>query len=157
IGDPYSFDLDVPSLPVPQNAHVQLNIPRGDLSIHTSDEPRVSVTGKKTVRSWNQEAAEKIAESAKLELVKEGDVYTVRPVGSDGDERRFGFDVDVNVPKKTDVSVKSQRGDIRVSDVAAPVSVTTQKGDIEVSDTGGSVTIDTQGGDTTVSDTKGDV
>src|SRR5262249_114809 len=90
-------------------------------------------------------------------LVKEGDVYTVRPVGSDGDERRFGFDVDVNVPKKTDVSVKSQRGDIRVSDVAAPVSVTTQKGDIEVSDTGGSVTIDTQGGDTTVSDTKGDV
>src|SRR5215467_8635446 len=27
IGDPYSFDLDVPSQPVPLNAHVQLNIP----------------------------------------------------------------------------------------------------------------------------------
>src|SRR5262249_41597193 len=157
IGDPFSFDLDIPPLTVPPNAHVQLSIPHGDISIHASGEPQVSVHGKKQVRSWNQEAAEKIADEAKLELVKEGDVYTLRAAGAAEDDRRFGFDVDVNVPKKSEVSVKSQRGDIHVADVTAPVSVSTQKGDIEVSDTGASVTIETQGGDTTVSDTKGDV
>ena len=157
IGDPFSFDFDIPPQTVPPNARVQLNIPHGDISIHASAEPQVSVSGKKQVRSWNQEAAEKIADEAKLELVKEGDVYTLRAAGAAEDDRRFGFDVDVSVPKKSEVSIKSQRGDIHVADVAAPVSVSTQKGDIEVSDTGGGVTIETQGGDTTVSDTKGDV
>ncbi|HET9804010.1 MAG TPA: hypothetical protein VFP96_12275 [Candidatus Acidoferrum sp.] len=157
IGDPYSFDLDIPSQAVPANAHVQLNIPRGDVSVHASDESQVGVTGKKTVRSWNQEAAERVADQAKLQLVKEGDTYVLRPAGAAEDDRRFGFDLDVNVPKKSELSIKSQKGDIHVADIMAPVSIATQKGDIEVSDTGGSVTIDTAGGDTTVSDTKGDV
>jgi hypothetical protein len=69
---------------------------------------------------------------------------------------RFAFDLDVSVPKKTDLAIKTQKGDIRVSDIAGPVSVSTQ-GNIEVSDTGGSVTIDAQKGNTTISDTKGDV
>lgn len=156
IGDPYSFDLDIPSQPVPPNAHIQLNIPRGDISVHASDEAQVGVTGKKQVRSWNQEAAQKTADGAKLELVKEGDTYVLRPSGAAEDDR-FNFDLDVNLPKKSEVSVKSRKGDIKIADIAAPVSIATQKGDIEVSDTGGGVTIDTSGGDTTISDTKGDV
>lgn len=157
IGDPFSFDLDIPPQPVPANAHLQLNIPRGDVSVHASDEPQVAVTGKKQVRSWNEDAAQKTAEEGKLELVKDGDVYVLRPTGSAQDDARFSFDLDVNVPKKSEVSVKSQKGDIHVADLAAPVSITSQKGDIEVSDIGGNVAIDTSGGDTTVSDTKGDV
>ncbi len=157
IGDPYSFDFDIPSQPVPPNAHIQLNVPHGDISVHASDEAQVGVTGKKQVRSWNEEAAQKTADEGKLELVKDGDVYVLRPAGAAEDDARFSFDLDVNVPKKSEVSVKSRKGDIKIADVAAPVSIATQKGDIEVSDTGGNVTIDTSGGDTTVSDTKGDV
>lgn len=157
IGDPYSFDLDIPSQPVPPNAHIQLNIPRGDISVHAADEAQVGVTGKKQVRSWNQEAAQKTADEVKLDLVKEGDTYILRPGGAAEDDNRFNFDLDVNVPKKSEISVKSRKGDIKIADIAAPVSIATQKGDIEVSDTGGSVTVDTAGGDTTISDTKGDV
>jgi len=156
-GEPFSFDLDLPPQTVPQNARLRLNIPRCDISIHASDEPQVAVTGKKQVRSWNQEAAEKTADLAKLELLREGDSYILRPTAPAQDDTRFGFDLDVSVPKKAELSIKSHKGDIRVADVVAPVSVSTQKGDIEVSDTGGSVTVETSGGDTTVSDTKGDV
>ena len=157
IGEPFSFDLDMPPQPVSPNGHLQLAVPRGDITVHSSDESQVVVTGKKQIRSWNQEAAEKMSDSAKLELFKEGDMYTLRPTGAAEDDHRFGFDLDVTVPKKSEISVKSQKGDVHIADVAAPVSIATQKGDIEISDTGGSVTIDTQGGDTTVSDTKGDV
>ena len=156
-GNSFSYDLDMAPHPVPPGAHIQLNIPRGDISVHTGDEAQLTITGKKQVRSWNDNAAEKLAESAKLETVKEGDVYIVRPAGAAEDDRRFGFDLDVTVPKKADVSVKTQKGDVHVADVAAAVSVTTQKGDIDISDTGGGVAVDTQGGDTTVTDTKGDV
>jgi hypothetical protein len=157
IGNPYSFDVDLPPQPAPANAHVQINIPRADISVHVADEAQINVSGKKKVKSWNEEAAQKLADSAKLEVSKDGDSYIVRPAGSGQSDARFGFDLEVSVPKKTDLDVKNEKGDIHVSDIVNNVSVTTRKGDIEISDTGGSVNIDTQGGDTSVSDTKGDV
>jgi hypothetical protein len=157
IGDPYSFDLDVPPLKVPTNARVQITLPRGDVSVHASDEPQIAVTGKKQIRSWNQENASQMAENVKLEVTKDGDSYVIRPSDSSQDIGGASFDLDVALPKKSDLSIKTQKGAIHVADIAAPLSVSTQKGDVEISDTGGSVTIDTQGGDMTVSDTKGDV
>lgn len=156
-GNDYPFDLDTQSQRVPPNAKVQIEIPRGDITIHTADEPLIVVNGKKKVKSWNEEAAQKIAESAKVEVVKDGDSYVVRPAGSATDERNFSFDLDLAVPKKSGMDIKNTFGDIHVSDVANNLNVSVRKGDIEVSDTGGNVNVDTQGGDTTISDTKGDV
>jgi hypothetical protein len=157
IGDAYSFDLDTPPQPVLPNAKVQINVPRSDISIHAADEPQISVTGKKKVKSWNEEAAQKLAETAKIEIFKDGETGTVRPAGSAEGDARYSFDLEISVPKKADLDVKNERGDIHVADILNNVSVSTRKGDIEVSDTTGNVTVDTQGGDTTVSDTKGDV
>jgi hypothetical protein len=157
IGDPYSFDLDMPPLAVPPNSRVQIALGRGDVSVHASDEPQIAVTGKKQIRSWNEENASQLAEKVKLEVTKDGDSYIIRPSDSSQDVSGASFDVDVSLPKKSDLSIKTQKGDIHVADISAPLTVSTQKGDIEISDTGGSVTIDTQGGDMTVSDTKGDV
>jgi DUF4097 and DUF4098 domain-containing protein YvlB len=157
VGDDFNYDLDVPSLSVPPNAHVQIALPRGDVTVRVSDEPQLSVSGKKKIRSWNEGAAEKLAENVKLKVSKEGDSYIVRPDDASQGDSRFSFDLEVGVPKKADVSVKTEKGNVHVSDLATGVAITTQKGDIEVSDIGGNVTIDTQGGDITVSDTKGDV
>jgi len=157
VGNFIPYDLDMQPFHVPSNAHVQINLPRGDISVHAGDEPQINVTGTKKVRAWNEETAQKLAENLKLELAKDGDVYVLRPAGSAESDSRYGFDLEVSVPKKADLSVKTQKGDIHIADILAPLSVSTQAGDIEISDTGGSVTIDTQKGDTTVTDTKGDV
>jgi hypothetical protein len=157
VGDFFPYDLDVSPLSVPPNARVQINISRGDVTVHSADESQINVTGKKKVRAWNEEAANKLAQNLKLELAKDGDSYVLRPAGSAENDSRFAFDLDVGVPKKSDLSVKTGKGDIQISDIATGVSVATRKGKVEISDTGGSVTVDTQGGDTAVSDTKGDV
>ncbi len=157
VGDFFPYDLDMQPFHVPANAHVQINLSRGDVSVHTGDESQINVTGHKKVRAWSEEAAQKLADTLKLELAKEGESYVLRPAGSAENDSRFGFDLEVSVPKKADLDVKNEKGDIRVSDISNNVSVTTRKGDIEISDTAGNVNIDTQGGDTTVSDTKGDV
>jgi hypothetical protein len=155
-GDDYSFDLDSHSQPIPPNARVEINIPRGDITVHAVEEPEIVVNGKKKVRSWNEQTAQRIAESTKLEVVKDGDSYVVRPAGSAGDGN-FGFDLDLGIPKKVSMDVKNTFGDIHLSNIANNVNVSLRKGDVEVSDTGGNVSVDTHGGDTTVSDTKGDV
>jgi DUF4097 and DUF4098 domain-containing protein YvlB len=157
IGDSYSFDLDMHSQPVPANGRVQINVPRGDISVHTADEAQVNVTGKKKVRSWNEEAAARLQDLAKLEVAKDGDVYVVRPAGTGENDQRFGFDLDVTIPKKTPLDIKNEKGDITVADVGNNIGITSRKGDIELSDIGGNVTLDTQGGDTRISDIKGDV
>jgi hypothetical protein len=157
IGNYIPFDLDVPPTPVPANARVQIALPRGDVTVRPSDEPQLSVSGKKKVRSWDEGTAEKLAEGLKLKVSKEGDSYVIRPDDATQGDSRFSFDLEVSVPKKAEVSVKTEKGDVHVADLATGVAVSTQKGNIEVSNTGGNVAIDTQGGDTTVSDTKGDV
>jgi hypothetical protein len=157
LGDEYSFDLDMKPQPIPANARVQISIPRADISVHASDELQINVGGKKKIRSWNEESAQKIEDSAKVEIAKDGDNYVVRPAGETENEPRFGFELEVTVPKKAPLDVKNERGDISVADVTSSISVATRKGDLEISDIGGSVTVDTQGGDTKVSDIKGDV
>jgi len=157
VGNFFPYDLDMQPFHVPANARVQINLSRGDVSVHTGDESQINVGGKKKVKAWNEEAAQKLADNLKLELAKEGDTYVLRPAGSAEGDSRYGFDLDVSVPKKADLDIKNEKGDIHVSDLSNNVSITTRKGDIEISDTGGNVSIDTQGGDTTVSDTKGDV
>jgi len=157
IGNRFPFDLDLPPLVVPANAHIAITLPRGDVSVHASDENQLAVTGKKQIRSWNEDEAARSADRVKLEVKKDGDTFVVRPSDSAQDIGGASFDLDVALPKKADLSVKTQKGDIHIADVLAPLSVSTQSGNIEISDTGGSVTIDTQKGDTTVTDTKGDV
>src|SRR5262249_22059067 len=117
-GNDYSFDLDSHSQPIPPSAHVQINIPRGDITVHTGDESEIVVNGKKKVNSWNEEAAQRLAESAKIEVVKDGDSYVVRPASSGEDDRTFGFDLDLGVPKKASMDVKNTLGDIHLSDIA---------------------------------------
>src|SRR5262250_1489897 len=143
-GDDYSFDLDSHSQPIPPNARVQINIPRGDITVHTGDEQEIVVNGKKKVKSWNEQTAQRIAESAKLEVVKDGDSYVVRPAGSAADDGNFGFDLDLGVPKKASMDVKNTFGDIHLSDISNNVNVSVRKGDVEVSDTGGNVNVETQ-------------
>jgi hypothetical protein len=157
MGDDYSFDLEVHPQPVPANARVQINVPRGDINVHTSDEAQINVTGKKKIKSWNEGAAQKLEDSAKLEIAKDGDNYVVRPSGAAENDQRYGFDLEVTTPKKAPLDIKNERGDITVADVASNIGITSRKGDIELSDIGGSITVDTQSGDTRISDIKGDV
>ncbi|MGH9743992.1 MAG: DUF4097 family beta strand repeat-containing protein, partial [Candidatus Acidiferrum sp.] len=92
-----------------------------------------------------------------VQVVQTGDGYEIRPSGPESDDSRTRIDMDIQVPKKSSVTVRSGQGDITISDMAMPVSVTSASGDVEVRDTSGDVTIDMHKGDVKVSDTKGDI
>ena len=67
------------------------------------------------------------------------------------------MDLEISVPKKTQVTIRNEKGDISLSDIDAPVVINSVSGDIEVRDTGGDVNIDSKKGDVKVADTKGNV
>lgn len=157
IGNGITFDLEGPSpVTVPMDARIIIRNSRGDISVRPSEEPQIRVSGKKNVKAWSEKDAEHIAAAVSVDIVKNGDGYEIRPAAGSGDSR-VSVDMEISVPKKAAVTVRGERGDVSVSDMAKPVVVNTSKGDIEVRDTGGDVTIDMRKGDVKVSDTKGDV
>jgi hypothetical protein len=154
-GNIVETDLDVAPTTVPANARITIRALHGDISVRGSDEPEIRVNGKKGVKSWNESEGRRIASQVSVEVVKNGDGYEVRPAG--GDDSRVNLDLDVEVPKKAAVTVRSEKGDISVADLSMPVTINGGNGDIEVRNTAGDVDIDTRRGDVKVSGTKGSV
>jgi len=157
LGDPYSFPIDLDPQPVAANARITIRGGRGTITVRSSDEAMLRVSGQKSIRTFSESDAQKRSTSIGIQEVKVGDGYEIHPGGFDLSDSRISVDMDVVVPKKAAVIVHTERGDINVSDMASDVTVATQNGDIEINDTTGNVDVTLQKGDVKVSDTKGDV
>jgi hypothetical protein len=156
-GDPYSFSLDLAPQPIPANARISIHTGRGTVTVRSSDDPSLRITGNKSIRTFSESDAEHRSSSISATVVKSGDSYEVRPSGYDLGDSRVTVDLELVVPKKAVVTVRTEHGDIKVSDMATDVSVSTLNGDIEINDTTGNVDVNLQKGDVKVTDTKGDV
>ena len=156
-GDKFDFDLNVEPKPVPPDARIAVRIGRGDVTVRSSDNPENRVAGKKLARGWNESDAQRLANPVSAEIVQNGDGYEIHPIGAKAGDARISLDLDVAVPKNAVLTIRNEKGNITVSDMAKPVVISTTSGDIEAHDTGGDVTIDTRKGDIKVLDTKGNI
>jgi hypothetical protein len=154
-GDTTTVDLDVAPKPVPANARITIKGMHGDISVRGSDEPEIRVNGKKNVRSWNENDAQRVAGQVGVEVVQNGDGYDVQPSG--GNDSRVSVDMDVVVPSKSVAMIRNEKGDISVADMGTPVTINSGSGDIDVRNTNGDVNLDMRRGDAKISGTKGDV
>jgi Domain of unknown function (DUF5668)/Putative adhesin len=156
-GDNYSYDLDTSPKTIPANSPVTVRNIRGDITIRASDTSQIEVSAKKNVKSWSESEAERLAKPVNVEIAQNGNSYEVRPTGYDTSDARVSVDLDVTMPEKSALTVKTDKGDVQISDFKADVSVNDQNGDIEVRGTNGGVLIEAHKGDVKVSDTTGDV
>lgn len=157
VGDNYSYDIDVAPKKVPANARVMVRNGRGDIIVRGSDNGEIRVTAKKTVKSWSETEAERITEPVKVTIEQNGDGYEVHPTGFDLSSSKIGVELEVVIPKKSAVTVKTDKGDVTVSGVSGDVVVTDMTGDVDVRGTAGDVNVEMRKGDAKVSDTRGDV
>src|SRR6266851_2938075 len=113
--------------------------------------------GKENAKAWNENDAQKVADGVGVEIVQNGDGYEIRPTGVSTGDSRISLDLEVAVPKKASLTIRNERGDITVADMARPVNVTNGVGDVEIRGTAGDVSIDTRKSDIKVSDTNGNI
>jgi Domain of unknown function (DUF5668) len=156
-GESFSYDLDVAPKKIPANARVMVRNGHGDITVRGSDSGEIRVTAKKTVHAWSETDAAHIAEPIKVTIEQNGDGYEVRPSGYDLSSSRIGVDLEVAIPKKSVLSVKTDQGDVTVSGISGDVGITDMKGDVDVRGTTGDVNVEMRKGDAKVSSTKGDV
>src|SRR5713101_7180764 len=138
-GNSFNFDLEVAPKSVPADARITIRNGRGNISVRPSDEAQIRISGKKNAKAWNENDAQQIADRAGVEIVQNDDGYEIRPTGGGAGDSRIRFDLDVAVPKKASLTIRNEKGDITVADMAKPVSVTNGVGDIEIRGTAGDV------------------
>jgi hypothetical protein len=157
-GDTYSFDdIEVPSQTIPIGARVNIRVGRGDVTVRAADGQELSVVAKKSVRTWSETEAHHLEKPVKVVAVKNGDAYEIHPDGYDLSNSRVNIDLEIDIPKKSPVTVRTDHGDVSISDQSGEVAVTVQSGDVEIRNIKGDITVETHKGDVKVSDTSGNV
>ncbi len=157
-GDNYGFDLDVPPKTIPAKAPVIVRTVRGDITVRASeDDNDIRVSAKKNVRTWSENEADRLAKPVGVDITKNGDSFEIHPTGYNASDARIGVDLDVSVPQKSPLTVRTEKGDVSVSDFLNDVSVVDQNGDVEVRGTTGEVSAEMKKGDAKISDTNGNV
>ncbi len=139
--------------------HLVLENPHGDVELRGADQAAIDVMAKETIRAEDENAAKKLSDSLKLEVVPEAGHYVVRSNrNSLPDEgRRITLDLSLRVPYSTSSEIDVGRGEINLDGLNGDQSLTTQKGDVRVSNIKGLVKIRKNGGSTEVRGVKGSV
>lgn len=156
-GESFSYDLDVAPKKIPANSRVMVRNGRGDITVRGSDNGEIRVTATKTVKSWSERDADRLAEPIHVSIEQNGDGYEVHPSGFDLSSSRIGVNLEAAIPKKSALLIKTDKGDVSVSGISGDVGVTDMLGNVDVRGTAGDVNVETRKGDVRVSSTKGDV
>lgn len=104
----------------------------GDITIKGSQTTDCSLTAIITAKADTQEAAQKIAEQVKIELVPEGNSINVR-IEKSGISKfaQISVDLDANLPAGMNLSLKSHNGKISSSNIIGTIMAVTHNGKIE--------------------------
>src|SRR5438477_95984 len=131
-GNSFEFDLNVAPKSVPADARITIRNGHGNISVRPSEDSQIRVSGKKKAKAWNESDAQQFSERASVEIAQNGDGYEIRPTGVSAGDSRISIDLEVAVPKKASLTIRNEKGDITVADMAKPVNVSSATGGLTV-------------------------
>jgi hypothetical protein len=142
---------------IPAGAHVTLTTGRGNITARAGEGDELRVTVNKSVAASSESSANESMDGVNVVIEQTSDGYTVHPLNQGNSEGRPSIDLDVEIPKKADVTANSGRGDISISGIAGAISATTQNGNVEVHDAGSDLIASLLKGDAHLTNVAGNV
>lgn len=137
-GDKYSFD-DHLQQDFPAGASLKVIDTHGGVSVHASEDNKITVIVRKRVGADNQEDANKYNEQTKPTITVIGGLVTVDAKTDAGGDHPVQTSLDISLPKKASVNIVSRRGDLTVATREGDLDITHQHGDVSVEDIKGNV------------------
>jgi DUF4097 and DUF4098 domain-containing protein YvlB len=117
--------------------------PRGNLKVTGGDSQDVEITGRKTIRAYSREEADRANGATPVEMVPQGDRLLVRTNQDRGrDDQRISDDLEVVIPRSLAVESRANTADYEIADVAGDVELTSDHGDVRLARIGGNVRLD---------------
>ena len=133
----HDLDQQLQSVQIPENASVQIENPRGDVSITAGDSSNIEVQAHQVAFASSDEEAKKIFDAEQARVTVSGSAVLVK---SDGNNKGR-MNLTITVPKSAHVSVHSGHGDVTAANLNGGVNISSTHGDVHLSVIKGSVQV----------------
>jgi len=131
----HDTDREVLNTQVSANGTIDIENPRGDVSITASDQPSVTVQAHEIAYANSDNGAKKIFDAEAPHTTASGNAVVVKS----GGDSRGRVDLTVSLPRSMKVTVNAGHGDVTAAGLGAGVEVRAPHGDVHLSSIAGSV------------------
>lgn len=131
----HDFDQPVQSVTAPPNAIINIQNPRGDISVAAGDGNNVEVQAHAVAFATSDEEAKKIFDAEAAKVTVSGDTVLVKSEGNSSGRMNLA----ITVPKTARITIDSGRGDVTVANLGAGATITSRHGDVHLSAIDGNV------------------
>jgi len=129
------FDQQSLTAQIPANSTIQIQNPRGDISITSGDGNDIQVQAHELAYADSDSEAKKIWDSEAAHLTVSGNAVLVK-----SDSNNSGrLNLTVTVPKSARVTINAGHGDLTAAGLGAGISVSSEHGDVHLSSITGPV------------------
>jgi DUF4097 and DUF4098 domain-containing protein YvlB len=133
----HDMDQQPQSVQIPENATVQIENPRGDVSITSGDSSNIDMQAHQVAFANSDDEAKKIFDAEQAHITVSGSAVLVK---SDGNNKGR-MNLTITVPKSAHVSVHSGHGDVTAANLNGGVNINSSHGDVHLSVIKGSVQV----------------
>ncbi|HEV2133028.1 MAG TPA: DUF4097 family beta strand repeat-containing protein [Terracidiphilus sp.] len=138
----HDFDLQGFNSPVPANATISIDDPRGDVSLAAGDGPNLQVQAHAVAYANSDQDAKKIFDAIAPHFSVNGNTVSVQAQGNENGR----LNLTVTVPKSAHLSVNAGHGDVSATGMGSGISITVPHGDTRLSAITGPVQMHFSGG-----------
>jgi hypothetical protein len=155
-GETYNFD-DHLEQDFPAGASLKVIDTHGAISVHASDDNKVTVVVRKRVGAESQNDADEYNRKTKPTITTIGGLVTVNAMSEAAGDHPVEVDLDISLPRKVPVTVTSRRGDVNLVGRDGNVDISTQHSDTTIEDVNGNVKVSQEKGSVKAEQITGDV
>ncbi|HEY4905624.1 MAG TPA: DUF4097 family beta strand repeat-containing protein [Candidatus Sulfotelmatobacter sp.] len=155
-GETYNFD-DHLERDFPVGGSLKVLDDHGAISVHASEDNKITVVVRKRVGADNREDASKYDGETKPTFTTIGGEITLNARVQAAGDHPVITDLDISLPRKAAVSIVSRRGDVNVASRDGDVDISSQHADTSVEDITGNVKLNLERSTARIEQITGDV
>jgi hypothetical protein len=141
----------------PANASLKIIDTRGAVSVHASDDNKITVVVRKRVGADNQDDADKYDRETKPTITTIGGLVTLNAMVEAAGDHAIETDLDVSLPRKVAVSITSRKGDVNLVGRDGAIDIAAQHSDTSIEDVNGNIKVSQEKGSVKIEQVNGDV
>jgi len=133
----HDLNQEVMNVEIPANASIQIENPRGDVSVTAGDTSNIEVRAHEIAFANSDAEAKKIFDAQQAHVTVSGNAVLVKSESNNSGR----LNLTITVPKTAQVNVNSGHGDVTAAGLGTGLNVTSNHGDVHLSMIKGSVQV----------------
>lgn len=150
----YSDDL---SREFPAGGTLRINDERGSITVNVGDDKILKVSVRKKIHADKEADADNYNNRTKPQITVSDKIVTLNANTQGAGDKGVSADLDVYVPRNTELVITSRRGDVSLTGMGASVEINHQRGEVNISDHTGTAMLNLERSSARLTHVKGDV